>query len=272
MDTLFKEYAYPINNYNYNYKTYVDNNYSIGKMGVSSNPTLGQFKTNINALNNFTKPLLIDPIPTQNSVAGVGDVDYGDSAAADKARSGFRQQPPYNRFRFEYPERDYPTGGIYSSSYFVQSGFCPVNSAKTRQDCVGRDPNYIWMDNLLSLPNPAKSFFKNQSSTKPDQGGSCYKPRYSYINNANDSGLLEGLIPGVVGDVIDTNPGNFLRTMEGNAIPGSTDLSPPRFQLLPCITEEFVGTSHSSCRYTMWLIIFIVSAILGYYIAGRFLA
>ena len=26
---FFKEYAYPLNNYNYNYKTYVDNNYSL---------------------------------------------------------------------------------------------------------------------------------------------------------------------------------------------------------------------------------------------------
>jgi hypothetical protein len=222
MGTFFKEYAYPLNNYNYNYKTYVDNNYSISKMGVSSNSTLGQFKTNINALSHFTKPLILDPIPTANSVAGVSDIDYSNKEAVEKAQQGFRQQPPYNRFRFEYPERDYPTTGIYSSSYFVQSGFCPV---------------------VLSLPNPSKVFFKSPNTKKDDQGGSCFKPRYSYINNASDNGLTDGLIPGVVGDIIDMNPGNFLRTMEGNAIPGSTDTSPPRFQLLPCITEHFDGNT-----------------------------
>jgi hypothetical protein len=259
MDSVFKEYAYPINNYNYNYKTYVDNNYSIGSMGVNSNPTLNQFKTNINALNNFTKPLIIDPIPTAKSVAGVGDVDYGDSAAVAKAQKGFRQQAPYNRFRYDYPESQYPTSGIYSSSYFVQSGFCPVASATSSDQCYSRDPNYIWMGNILSLPDPAKSFFKNQTSTKNQQGGNCYKPRYSYINNANDSGLLEGLIPGIVGDVIDMNPGNFMRTMDGNAVPGSTDTSPPRFQLLPCISEEFVGSDkkNTQCYWTYILGIFL---------------
>lgn len=264
MNNLFKEYAYPINNYNYNYKTFVDNNYSIGKMGVNSNPTLGQFKNNINALNNFTKPLILDPIPTPNSVAGVGDVDFSDKQAAERARKGFLQQPPYNRFRTEYPESQYPTGGIYSSSYFVQSGFCPVTSATSRQQCLARDSNYIWINNPIQIPNLAKSFFKNQNITTNSNSGTCYKPRYSYVNNANDNGLLEGLIPGIVGDVIDMNPGNFIRTVEGNAVPGSTDTSPPRFQLLPCIAEQFIGSkniqSFSILQLLIWagILLFII--------------
>jgi len=263
MDTLFKEYAYPLNNYNYNYKTYVDNNYSISRMGVNSEPTLKQFKTNINALNHFTKPLILDPIPTTNSVAGVSDIDYSNKEAVEKAQQGFRQQPPYNKFRFEYPERDYPTTGIYSSSYFVQSGFCPVASATNKEQCLTKDQKYIWMGNMLSLPNPSKDFFKSPNTKKDDQGGSCFKPRYSYVNNANDNGLLDGLIPGVVGDIIDMNPGNFLRTLEGNAIPGSTDTSPPRFQLLPCITEHFaVNTSENNYKWFHFsAILFIIVVI-----------
>ena len=255
MNNLFKEYAYPINNYNYNYKTFVDNNYSIGSMGVSSNPTLNQFKKNIKALNNFTKPLILDPIPTPNSVAGVGDVDYSDKEAAERARKGFKQQPPYNRFRSDYPESEYPTRGIYSSSYFVQSGFCPVASATSRQQCLSRDSNYIWMNNPINIPNPAKSFFKNQNINSNSNSGSCYKPRYSYVNNANDNGLLEGLIPGIVGDVIDMNPGNFLNMLDGNAIPGSTDTTPPRFQLLPCVAEQFVGYNNKESSIILQLLI-----------------
>ena len=274
MDTLFKEYAYPINNYNYNYKTYVDNNYSISRMGINSKPTLSQFKKNINALNNFTKPLILDPIPTVDSVAGVSDIDYSSNEAVENAKKGFRQQPPYNRFRFEYPERDYPTKGIYSSSYFVQSGFCPVASATNKEQCSLKDPKYMWMANMLSLPNPSKDFFKSPDTKKDNQGGSCFKPRYSYVNNANDNGLLDGLIPGVVGDIIDMNPGNFLRTLEGNAIPGSTDVSPPRFQLLPCITEHFAGSGLNNIDnkynwFNIVAILFIIFIILIIFVFWR---
>jgi hypothetical protein len=255
MNSLFKEYAYPINNYNYNYKTFIDNNYSIGKMGVNSNPTLSQFKKNVNALNNFTKPLILEPIPTPDTVAGVGDVDYSDKDAAEKARKGFTQQAPYNRFRYDYPESQYPTAGIYSSSYFVQSGFCPVASVTSQEQCLSRDSNYIWMNNPINIPNPAKSFFKKQNSNSNSNSGTCYKPRYSYVNNANDNGLLEGLIPGIVGDVIDMNPGNFIRTVEGNAVPGSTDTSPPRFQLLPCVAEQFVGSNNKESSIILQLLI-----------------
>jgi len=41
------------------------------------------------------------------------------------------------------------------------------------------------------------------------------------------------------------NPGNFLNMLDGNAIPGSTDTTPPRFQLLPCIAEQFIGSKNT---------------------------
>ena len=79
---------------------------------------------------------------------------------------------------------------------------------------------------------------------------------------------MEGLIPGVVGDIIDMNPGNFLRTLEGNAIPGSTDVSPPRFQLLPCITEHFAGYDSfiSADKYRWFYFIAILFIILIIYV------
>lgn len=269
MGSVFKEYAYPINNYNYNYKSYVDNNYSLGRMGISDAPTLDQFKKNIHGLNNFTKPLVIDPIPTESSVAGISDVDYSSRDAIISAQKGFQQTPPYSRFRFEYPERDYPTAGIYSSSYFVQSGFCPVESAATKNDCLRKDPKYMWTTLPVQLPSSSEFILK---SSEKKEKGNCFKPRYSYINNANDSGLIDGLIPGIVNDIIDTNPGNFLRTLGGDAIPGSTDTSPPRFQLLPCVAEHFSsGVGCSSCSASpLWIVLLLLIIAGLYYIYKRY--
>lgn len=263
MASFFKDYSYPINNYNYNYKSYVDNNYSLARMGISDRPTLNQFRTNVRGLGLFSKPLLMNPIPSESSVAGMDDVDYSSSAAIQSARKGFQQTPPYNRFRFEYPERDYPTSGIYSSSYFIQSGFCPVESATSKNDCLRKDPKYTWSTMPIQIPKSSVSILK---SAEKKQTGSCFKPRYSYVNNANDSGLLDGLVPGIVNDIIDTNPGNFLKLIEGSAIPGSTDTSPPRFQLLPCVAEHFSSSPSfvcGSCSSSPIWIIFLLAIIGG---------
>jgi hypothetical protein len=269
MGSVFKEYAYPINNYNYNYKSYVDNNYSLGRMGINNAPTLDQFKTNIRGLNNFTSPLILDPIPTESSVAGMDDVDYSSREAILSAQKGFQQTPPYNRFRFEYPERDYPTTGIYSSSYFVQSGFCPVQSATSKAECLRKDPKYIWSSMPVQIPTSSEGILK---SAEKKEMGNCFKPRYSYINNANDNGLVDGLIPGIVNDIMDTNPGNFLKLLDGSAIPGSTDTSPPRFQLLPCVAEHFSsGIGCSSCSSSpLWIVLLIIIIIALYYIFKKY--
>ena len=42
------DYAYPLANYNWDYKTYVDNNYEPSKLGVSDDITLSSL---------FTRPL-----------------------------------------------------------------------------------------------------------------------------------------------------------------------------------------------------------------------
>ena len=63
--------------------------------------------------------------------------------------------------------------------------------------------------------------------------------RSSYINNANDNDFMNGLVPSIGNDVLDLNPGNLFRIMDGNPIPGARENKPPRFELLPCKPEHF---------------------------------
>jgi len=262
MESIAPNYSYPLNNYNYNYKNYIDKNYSLEAKGISNQPTFGTFRHNVKKLVDYGDALMLDPIPASNSIAGITDIDPNDKKAVSQAQLGFQQGQPYSKFRQEYPEKYYPTNGIYSSSYFVQSGFCPVQSAKTEAQCKSRDPNYIWMNNTVKLPNVVSNFLKQKNNplTNNNQtdrqsiennSGTCYKPRYSYINNANDSNVFQGLVPGIMNDIIDLNPATFLRTMDGNPVPGSSMDSPPRFELLPCISETFQNKNISDKNIKM---------------------
>lgn len=238
-----ENYAYPKANYDFDYKGQVDNKYSLDSLGISNAPTIGQFRRNIRSLGKIGDALMMDPIPAKDTY-----IDPG--------------QTPYSRFRSDYPEESYPTSGNYSSSYFVQSGFCPVVSAKSREDCLGRDPKYTWIPDEVQIPSDVKGFF---SKTQTPESGSCYKPRYSYVNNANDDGLFEGLIPGIIKDVSDLNPSNFFRTLEGKTIPGSNDRTPPRFQLLPCVQENFIGNKNLSLDVKISLIIISLIILIFYF-------
>ena len=251
MESLFPNYSYPLNNYNYNYKYYIDKNYNLDAKGISNQPTFGTFRHNVKKLVDYSDALVLKPIPDDGDIAGISDIDPNNPEAVAGAQRGFSQGLPYQKFRQEYPQKFYKTDGKYSSSYFVQSGFCPVASAKTKEQCKARDPNYVWMENIVDLPESVKEFLKNPTnplsnndeSTKEDSSGSCYKPQYSYVNNANDNKILAGIIPSITGDILDLNPANFVRTIAGEPIPGSNENSPPRFELLPCVAETFQNKS-----------------------------
>ena len=257
MESLFPNYSYPLNNYNYNYKNYIDKNYNLEAKGISNQPTFGTFRHNVNKLVDYSDALVLKPIPGDGDVAGITDIDPKNPEEVAQAQRGFSQGLPYRKFRQEYPEKYYRTDGKYSSSYFVQSGFCPVQSAKTAGECKAKDPNYIWIDNPVEIPDNIKRFLKNPLNplTKDDKNGeakqqssvagSCYKPRYSYVNNANENKILAGIIPGIIDDVLDLNPVNFVRTIAGEPIPGSSIDSPPRFELLPCVAETFANKMDS---------------------------
>jgi len=237
MESLFKNYAYPLNNYEWNYKGLVDNRYKPEKLGINGSGSVGQFKHNLKQSIKYFDGLILDGNPDANSVAGITDVASENSEERSKKNANASIGMPYRRFRNDYAESEYPTNGKFSSSYFVQSGFCPVNSVKTEQECNIQDPNYKWIPNPITVPDSVKSFFtQDKDKTNERKGnGTCFKPRYSYVNNAAESDIASGMIPSIMDDVSDLNPAYLLGVSMGKPVMGSRDSAPPRFQLLPCV-------------------------------------
>ena len=237
MDKLFKNYAYPLNNYEYNYKGFVDNNYKPEKLGVNGNGTVNQFKHNLRQTSKYFDGLIIEGNPNKNTIAGITDVPSENVQERIKKQANAAIGMPYQKFRIDYPEREYPTNGKFSSSYFVQSGFCPVKSAKTQEECRTLDTNYTWIPNPIVIPSSVKSLFSNNKDKINDKEGSgnCFKPRYSYLNNAAESDLTSGMVPSLLDDVSDLNPSYLLGVSMGKPVMGTRDNEPARFQLLPCV-------------------------------------
>jgi len=234
---IFSDYSYPKNNYDFNYSGLVKNNYNPIKLGVNNGATVWQFKHNLKQGTKFMDGLIMEPTPGPRDIAGISDLDRSDSEAVQKSRDNFLKTPPYKKFRQDYPESKYPTSGIYSSSYFLQSGFCPVSIAKSENECTAMDSKYVWMSNGISIPKLSMPFFKKEAERvkDPQTEGKCYKPRYSYVNHASDSGMLAGLMPSVLGDVVELNPANFMNLLKDGYIEGNDNGGPPRFELLKCI-------------------------------------
>jgi len=243
MSNLFADYSYPKNNYDFNYSGIVKKNYDPKKLGINNAATIWQFKNNLKKGTIFMDGLILEPTPRPTDISGITDIDNNNKEEVKKSNDNFLKTPPYKKFRVDYPESKYPTSGIYSSSYFIQSGFCPVSIAKTKSECKAMDPKYIWMPNLIPLPKLSMDFYKKEANRQKnaESEGKCYKPRYSYINHAADSGMADGLMPSVLKDVVDLNPGNFMKLLDEGYIEGNENGKPPRFELLKCV-EGFQGS------------------------------
>jgi hypothetical protein len=250
MDKLFKNYAYPLNNYEWNYKGLVDNKYKPSTLGVNGNGSPSQFKHNLRQTSKYFDGLILDGNPNKNSIAGISDVSFENIEERIKKNQNASIGMPYLKFRNDYPDSEYPTNGKFSSSYFVQSGFCPVKSAKNEEECKTQDRNYTWIPNPINIPSSVKSFFtKDKDKINEKEGaGTCYKPRYSYINNAAESDLTSGMIPSLLDDVSDLNPAHLLGVSMGKPVMGNRDNEPARFQLLPCI-EGFNNYLNKNINY-----------------------
>jgi hypothetical protein len=233
MDML--DYAYPIANYNWDYKTYVDNNYEPSILGVSDNISLAALRRNVAAGDKHLRALMIDSTPNEKSIAGISDIDFTDPDAMSKIRAN-NQKPPYAAFRTEYSEKNYPTSGKYSNSYFVRSGYCPVPNIRTKAECKSRDKAFEWKQGVTTIPTITKPSFSAKSQ-KPPPNGKCFKPRYSYVNHVSDTGLTDGFLPGLMNDMGSLNPSIMFGLIDKGIVEGDRQTSPPKFQLLPCFPK-----------------------------------
>jgi hypothetical protein len=229
------DYAYPLANYNWDYKTYVVNNYEPSRLGVSDDLTLSALRRDVQAGDKYLRALMIDSTPNENSIAGISDLDFTDPDVMSRIRAN-NQKPPYATFRKEYPEKDYPTSGKYSNSYFIRSGYCPVPNIQTKAQCISKDKAFEWKEGAIDLPPSTKPSFSAKSQ-KPPPNGKCFKPRFSYVNHVSDTGLTDGFLPGLLNDMSTLNPSIMFGIIDKGIVEGDRVTSPPKFQLLPCFPK-----------------------------------
>jgi hypothetical protein len=229
------DYAYPLANYNWDYKTYVNNNYEPSKLGVSDDITLSALRRDVQAGDKYLRALMLDSTPNESSIAGISDLDFTDPDVMSRIRAN-NQKPPYATFRTEYPEKDYPTSGKYSNSYFIRSGYCPVPNIQTKAQCRSKDKAFEWKEGAVTLPTSVKPSFSAKSQ-KPPPNGKCFKPRFSYVNHVSDTGLTDGFLPGLMSDMSTLNPSVMFSIIDKGIVEGDRKTSPPKFQLLPCFPK-----------------------------------
>ena len=207
MNSDSKNKVYPWINYDWDYTTFIDNNYNSDKTGVSPNGSWANLYKNPLGMLKLAKGFIIDPNPSKNSKAG--DQDQLDcNAVAPNNRAGCNalkeirhmyrnQQKPKNSSFF-----DKKLDGKNSSSYYYQVGYCTSEKIKNKNDCA----------------NSEGKWFSDK----------CYKPRYALIKNepgidfkklgdnaltkiANFfSGSLEGNAVSTVGDILSFSPNNII--------------------------------------------------------------
>ena len=94
---------------------------------------------------------------------------------------------------------------MYSSSYFAQIGFCYSNKEKNYRDCTKK--NFLWIPSAL--------------------GGSCYRPRYAFIDNSPGLKVgkiktMNGLVPSLMTNAMQMSPFNLFDVASGYSVPGFT--------------------------------------------------
>ena len=226
---------YPINNYDFDYKTAMKKNYNVFKLGVTNKPTINNLIQAPNKLKPYVSVLLDKKYPNKNTVSGVSDVILDDKDALNikKKYNQLNDTLPYPSFKKDYPECRYPTKGEHSSSYFIKAGQCKT-SINNEKDC--KKKKYNWVSNYPFIPDSAKELITYTNNVIPSKkntdkkDGSCYKPRFAYIDNsAKDVYGKYGLVPSMLDDLVNFAPDKIANIMAGYTVEGSG--------LLPCIDD-----------------------------------
>ncbi len=225
---------YPINNHDFDYKTAMIKNHNIYKLGFTNQPTVSYLFKYPKKLRKYLNLLVNDPYPNKNTQPGVDDV-----LDTDRKRMYIKNKykvidnkPPYPSFRKDYPECRFKTKGEHSSSYFVRTGVCKTK-INNKTECERKKFN--WVENKPIFPKIFKTMMKTSKKAKPvtKLKGSCYKPRYMYIDNSSkDVRGRKGLQPSLFADIMDITPDKLFQILAGNSVDGGG--------IIPC-PEDFVN-------------------------------
>lgn len=225
-DEKYNKDIYPLNNYNFDFKDYINNKYSPFALGITNEPTMKGLYKGVNQLNKYVDVMIKNPLPNKYDRAGYTDINNSHSKILNKLINykNKNDKLPYKTFKIDYPEKIYPTKGEYSTSYFIKIGTCPT-SINNRQQCIKK--GYKWISNPKKLTNIQKYFSKIGPQkifaiNQPDN--ECIKPQYMYINN-RPQGKEKGIVPSIAEDIMNITPEklsailNGHNTLSGGVIP-----------------------------------------------------
>lgn len=222
---------YPQRNFDWSYSNYIDNNYSVMATGATKSGTLGGLFANLRAMIKLLNGFLFDANPSSSSVAGGrtrnDDYPYYECTTGIRDPNGNIITSPtearicrvIQQIKTGDPEsppadtdflRSQPISGQWASSFYVKSGTCPRPDITNRGDCEGK--NFEWLPGSIN-PN------------EQDTVGSCYQPRYAYIDNRSRGPKiagrsLDGIVPSIANDFLSITPDKVIAAMMGKSIAG----------------------------------------------------
>lgn len=171
--------VYPWSNYDWDYTTFIDNNYNADETGATPEGSFSALFANPEAMMKLGKGFIMDPNPSSNSKAAQSDLTECDPSSATYKgceilnqirKSQLNQKPPDDDPFFRKQSLD----GKDSSSYFVRVGICPKMSM-SEEECNAK--GWQWVGNNL--------FQTSEDSIIPEDfiPGMCFKPRYAFVRN-----------------------------------------------------------------------------------------
>jgi len=235
---------YPLLNYDFDYKTAIRKELNPYKLNITNEPTFTKFVDSSLKLKNYIDYMGTIAYPNDNTVPGISDIvtENKDKLNIVKLKRIEDNKLPYPSFKKDYPECLYPTTGKNASSYFINVGSCPTK-IKDKNTCITR--GYKWVTEK-SAPSYIKNFINtynpddNKNIPAPDtplpppepEKGSCFKPRFVYINNkAQGIFGMDGIIPSMFNEINSIRPDKLANIMAGYNLGGSG--------IVPCSIEEF---------------------------------
>lgn len=180
-----KNTVYPWSNYDWDYKTLIDNKFNTQKTGVTKAGTFGALLVdNPDGATKIAKGFVFDANPTKDSKSAYTDApgcfskldqpyECRQNDAVSKIRQSYSaatQAPPYPDPFFT----KHPLDGTNSSSYYIRTGVCPKPNMD-EAECKRK--GWAWVENPIVQAMPADI---QPSDAIP---GSCFKPKYGFVKN-----------------------------------------------------------------------------------------